>query len=203
MRSTKTQTRDHRCMTLRFPGWRQAGILVLLLSSVRCDRVKTEMKDAINRSWPPVSTFDRRARALVASANALPSEPTLYLALDQVTLSQILDEVQAQVANARFSQPGANLPVISNLKTKADSEALSVVVDIAIDLHRMARIGWLRAAVLGANDGILLTASLVLGVATAHGAHNNILVAGVAGLVAGSMSMAAGEYVFGALAGRH
>jgi VIT1/CCC1 family predicted Fe2+/Mn2+ transporter len=61
--------------------------------------------------------------------------------------------------------------------------------------HRMARIGWLRAAVLGANDGILSTASLVLGVATAHGAHNNILVAGVAGLVAGSMSMAAGEYV--------
>ncbi len=61
--------------------------------------------------------------------------------------------------------------------------------------HRIARIGWLRAAVLGANDGILSTASLVLGVATAHGAHNNILVAGVAGLVAGSMSMAAGEYV--------
>jgi VIT1/CCC1 family predicted Fe2+/Mn2+ transporter len=65
----------------------------------------------------------------------------------------------------------------------------------AKEQHRMARIGWLRAAVLGANDGILSTASLVLGVATAHGAHNNILVAGVAGLVAGSMSMAAGEYV--------
>ena len=61
--------------------------------------------------------------------------------------------------------------------------------------HRIGRIGWLRAAVLGANDGILSTASLVLGVATAHATHNNILVAGVAGLVAGAMSMAAGEYV--------
>src|ERR1700690_1930899 len=63
------------------------------------------------------------------------------------------------------------------------------------ELHRTTRLGWRRAAVLGANDGILSTASLVLGVAAAHGAHNNILVAGVAGLVAGSMSMAAGEYV--------
>jgi len=61
--------------------------------------------------------------------------------------------------------------------------------------HRIGRIGWLRAAVLGANDGILSTSSLVLGVATAHGNHTNILIAGVAGLVAGSMSMAAGEYV--------
>ncbi len=61
--------------------------------------------------------------------------------------------------------------------------------------HRIARIGWLRAAVLGANDGILSTASLMLGVATAHATHANVMVAGVAGLVAGSMSMAAGEYV--------
>src|SRR5579871_3194846 len=61
--------------------------------------------------------------------------------------------------------------------------------------HRTGRIGWLRAAVLGANDGILSTSSLVLGVAAAHGSHSNILVAGVAGLVAGAMSMAAGEYV--------
>src|SRR5512144_1309718 len=61
--------------------------------------------------------------------------------------------------------------------------------------HRIGRIGWLRAAVLGANDGILSTASLVLGVAAAHTTHTNVLVAGVAGLVAGSMSMAAGEYV--------
>ena len=61
--------------------------------------------------------------------------------------------------------------------------------------HRIGRIGWLRAAVLGANDGILSTASLVLGVATAHATHTNILAAGVAGLVAGAMSMAAGEYV--------
>jgi VIT1/CCC1 family predicted Fe2+/Mn2+ transporter len=61
--------------------------------------------------------------------------------------------------------------------------------------HRIGRIGWLRAAVLGANDGILSTASLVLGVATAHATHISVLIAGVAGLVAGTMSMAAGEYV--------
>src|ERR1039457_6288320 len=63
------------------------------------------------------------------------------------------------------------------------------------ELHRTGRIGWLRAAVLGANDGILSTASLVLGVAAARTTHANVLVAGIAGLVAGSMSMAAGEYV--------
>jgi vacuolar iron transporter family protein len=61
--------------------------------------------------------------------------------------------------------------------------------------NRTGRTGWLRAAVLGANDGILSTSSLVLGVAAAHGSHNSVLVAGVAGLVAGAMSMAAGEYV--------
>ena len=64
-----------------------------------------------------------------------------------------------------------------------------------IERHRTARVGWLRAAVLGANDGILSTASLVLGVAAAHGTHRSNLLAGVAGLVAGAMSMAAGEYV--------
>jgi VIT1/CCC1 family predicted Fe2+/Mn2+ transporter len=61
--------------------------------------------------------------------------------------------------------------------------------------HRIERIGWLRAGVLGANDGILSTSSLLLGVAAAHATHSNVLVAGVAGLVAGAMSMAAGEYV--------
>jgi vacuolar iron transporter family protein len=61
--------------------------------------------------------------------------------------------------------------------------------------HRTDRIGWLRAAVLGANDGIVSTASLVVGVAAASASHANILVTGVAGLVAGAMSMAAGEYV--------
>ncbi len=61
--------------------------------------------------------------------------------------------------------------------------------------HRTGSIGWLRAAVLGANDGIVSTASLVLGVAAAHAARNDVIVAGVAGLVAGAMSMAAGEYV--------
>jgi VIT1/CCC1 family predicted Fe2+/Mn2+ transporter len=64
-----------------------------------------------------------------------------------------------------------------------------------IERHRTGRVGWLRAAVLGANDGILSTASLVLGVAAAHATHTSVVVAGVAGLVAGAMSMAAGEYV--------
>jgi VIT1/CCC1 family predicted Fe2+/Mn2+ transporter len=61
--------------------------------------------------------------------------------------------------------------------------------------HRSERIGWLRAAVLGANDGIVSTASLALGVAAAGATRDNVLIAGVAGLVAGAMSMAAGEYV--------
>jgi VIT1/CCC1 family predicted Fe2+/Mn2+ transporter len=61
--------------------------------------------------------------------------------------------------------------------------------------HRTERIGWLRASVLGANDGIVSTASLVLGVAAANGSHSSVMLAGIAGLVAGAMSMAAGEYV--------
>ena len=61
--------------------------------------------------------------------------------------------------------------------------------------HRTQHIGWLRAAVLGANDGIVSIASLIVGVAAAQAATNDILIAGVAGLVAGAMSMAAGEYI--------
>src|ERR1019366_2358997 len=61
--------------------------------------------------------------------------------------------------------------------------------------HKTHRIGWLRAAVLGANDGVLSTSSLVIGIAASNMTHGAILVSGVAGLVAGSMSMAAGEYV--------
>lgn len=61
--------------------------------------------------------------------------------------------------------------------------------------HRAGRIGWLRAAVLGADDGIVSTASLVIGIAAANATHQGVVVAGVAGLVAGAMSMAAGEYV--------
>ena len=64
-----------------------------------------------------------------------------------------------------------------------------------LERHNTDRTGWLRAGVLGANDGILSTASLVVGVAAAHATRGNILIAGVAGLVAGAMSMAAGEYV--------
>ena len=63
------------------------------------------------------------------------------------------------------------------------------------ETHRTHRIGWLRAAVLGANDGIVSTASLIVGVAAAEATRNSVLVAGMAGLVAGAMSMAAGEYV--------
>jgi len=63
------------------------------------------------------------------------------------------------------------------------------------EIHRSHRVGWLRAAVLGANDGIVSTASLIIGVAAASAAHEDILLAGAAGLVAGAMSMAAGEYV--------
>ena len=63
------------------------------------------------------------------------------------------------------------------------------------EMHKSHRVGWLRAAVLGANDGIVSTASLLIGVAAANTTHENILLAGVAGLVAGAMSMAAGEYV--------
>jgi VIT1/CCC1 family predicted Fe2+/Mn2+ transporter len=63
------------------------------------------------------------------------------------------------------------------------------------EFHKLDHVGWLRAAVLGANDGIVSTSSLILGVAAAHATHQSILVAGVAGLVAGAMSMATGEYV--------
>ena len=63
------------------------------------------------------------------------------------------------------------------------------------ETHLVGRIGWLRAAVLGANDGIISTASLILGVASAAASQTNVLLAGIAGLVAGVMSMAAGEYV--------
>jgi VIT1/CCC1 family predicted Fe2+/Mn2+ transporter len=64
-----------------------------------------------------------------------------------------------------------------------------------LERHAVGRLGWLRAAVLGANDGILSTSSLIIGVATAHASHQSILIAGFAGLSAGAMSMAAGEYV--------
>lgn len=64
-----------------------------------------------------------------------------------------------------------------------------------VEIHRSHRVGWLRAAVLGGNDGIVSTASLIIGVAAANTSHESIILAGVAGLVAGAMSMAAGEYI--------
>lgn len=69
------------------------------------------------------------------------------------------------------------------------------MLKMPLENHRSERIGWLRAAVLGANDGIVSTASLIVGVAAANTSHHNILISGIAGLVAGAMSMAAGEYV--------
>src|SRR4051812_42968932 len=64
-----------------------------------------------------------------------------------------------------------------------------------LEIHGIGRINWLRAAVLGANDGIISTASLLVGVASAHTSHAGILITGIAALIAGAMSMAAGEYV--------
>jgi vacuolar iron transporter family protein len=64
-----------------------------------------------------------------------------------------------------------------------------------LEQHRAHRVGWLRAAVLGANDGVVSVSSLVVGVAASGAAHGDILLAGIAGLIAGAMSMAAGEYV--------
>ena len=78
---------------------------------------------------------------------------------------------------------------------KAPSGGNSDPASPASESHLVSRIGWLRAAVLGANDGIVSTASLIVGVAAASAAASDVLVAGVAGLVAGAMSMAAGEYV--------
>lgn len=69
------------------------------------------------------------------------------------------------------------------------------MIQMPPESHRSQHINWLRAAVLGANDGIVSTASLIVGVAAANTSHENILLTGVAGLVAGAMSMAAGEYV--------
>lgn len=87
-----------------------------------------------------------------------------------------------------------NPPPASNA-TNAVTAAAAARQTSRAEQHRTSRIGWLRAAVLGANDGILSTASLILGVVAAHGTRSSVLIAGVAGLVAGSMSMAAGEYV--------
>lgn len=84
---------------------------------------------------------------------------------------------------------------ISYLPTRLSYFSFTIVDMRHIERHKNHRIGWLRAAVLGANDGIVSTASLVLGVAAAGATAQNILITGVAGLVAGAMSMAAGEYV--------
>src|SRR5690242_19727672 len=80
-------------------------------------------------------------------------------------------------------------------RSTVDGRDLMSRLRIHPENHLVARIGWLRAAVLGANDGIVSTASLVVGVAAAAAARHDVLLAGVAGLVAGSLSMAAGEYV--------
>ena len=78
---------------------------------------------------------------------------------------------------------------------KRDQENAVSRLRLHTENHLVSRIGWLRAAVLGANDGIVSTASLIVGVAAAAAVPSDVLIAGVAGLVAGAMSMAAGEYV--------
>src|SRR5690348_838858 len=83
----------------------------------------------------------------------------------------------------------------SSLPQSAPKRELMGRLHIHPERHLVDRIGWLRAAVLGANDGIVSTASLIVGVAAAAATQNDVLIAGVAGLVAGAMSMAAGEYV--------
>ncbi len=69
--------------------------------------------------------------------------------------------------------------------------------------HLINRIGWLRAAVLGANDGLISTSSLIIGVAAASAGKSDIIIAGIAGILAGAISMAAGEYVFSMFAIRY
>jgi vacuolar iron transporter family protein len=82
-----------------------------------------------------------------------------------------------------------------SLSSELKRKVLKMPIAMQPESHKSEHIGWLRAAVLGANDGIVSTASLIVGVAAANATHQNILVTGVAGLVAGAMSMAAGEYV--------
>lgn len=96
-------------------------------------------------------------------------------------------EVAAPVVKQAATNSGGR-----SIASKAGS---SPVFGRHTERHRTERIGWLRAAVLGANDGVVSTASLVVGVAAAHAASADILITGVAGLVAGAMAMAAGEYV--------
>jgi VIT1/CCC1 family predicted Fe2+/Mn2+ transporter len=91
-----------------------------------------------------------------------------------------------------LSMPDA---LVSNMHLRIHTKENPTLSPGHRERHITERIGWLRAAVLGANDGIVSTASLVLGVAAAKSTHSSIMVAGMAGLVAGAMSMAAGEYV--------
>lgn len=96
----------------------------------------------------------------------------------------------SQQAEVGLTETAAAELLFRNARTRLEN-----MKSLHPERHRTDRIGWLRAAVLGANDGIVSTASLVVGVAAANAASSEILVAGVAGLVAGAMSMAAGEYV--------
>ncbi len=107
---------------------------------------------------------------------------------------------QCMPLNARghFAQfrnyPAAALPLAAGHRTHEGKISVTTTPQPS-EFHRVSRAGWLRAAVLGANDGIVSTASLIVGVAAAASGSSEILVAGTAGLVAGAMSMAAGEYV--------
>src|ERR1700719_1335214 len=118
-------------------------------------------------------------------------------------LWSILPTLKNKLSNKRPSVPSPPpvwaalcfIPAHKTVRAMFPTEIASGMPLVQKERHRTGRMGWLRAAVLGANDGIVSTASLVLGVAAAHGTRSNVLVAGVAGLVAGAMAMAAGEYV--------
>jgi vacuolar iron transporter family protein len=98
--------------------------------------------------------------------------------------------------DAPFRRPERAVSVeFGRLGVHTLAREMSINKMVHTEHHRIHRTGWLRAAVLGANDGIVSTASLLLGVAASHATHGTVLVAGMSGLVAGAMAMAAGEYV--------
>lgn len=103
----------------------------------------------------------------------------------------LLDKAHNPGANLATRMPGGARQTFERYR---EGQPMSRLHD-HIETHAASRIGWLRAAVMGANDGIVSTASLIVGVAAADGGRSNILIAGLAALIAGAMSMAAGEYV--------
>src|SRR5664279_2585090 len=104
-------------------------------------------------------------------------------------------EREARILSTRMPWKRARNCYSRAVGARRSNSAFIIMARRHLERHRTTRIGWLRAAVLGANDGIVSTASLVLGVAAAHSSQATVILTGVAGLVAGAMAMAAGEYV--------